>query len=43
MGTSCIRFRRLADLPLDVIGRAIAHSSPDEFVAQYEAARLQAR
>ena len=43
MGTSCIRFNRLADLPLDVIGRAIAHSSPDEFVAQYEAARLQAR
>jgi hypothetical protein len=23
--------------------RAVAHSSPDEFVAQYEAARLRAR
>jgi hypothetical protein len=39
MGKSCVRFRRLEDLPLDVIGQAIAGTSPDDFIAQYEASR----
>lgn len=39
MGKSCIRFRRLDDLPLDVVGRAIASTPPEAFIAQYEASR----
>ena len=33
MGKSCVRFRRLADLPLDLIGATIAATPVDEFVA----------
>jgi uncharacterized protein YdhG (YjbR/CyaY superfamily) len=39
MGKSCVRFRKLDDLPLDEIGRIIAATPPDAFIAQYEAAR----
>lgn len=39
MGKSCLRFRRLEDLPLDVIGKAVAGTSPDEFIERYEANR----
>lgn len=39
MGKSCLRFRRLEDLPLDVIGAFVAARPVDAFVAQYEAAR----
>lgn len=38
MGKSCVRFKRLEDLPLEVIGRAIASLPVDEFVAMTEAA-----
>ena len=41
MGKSCVRFRKLDDLPLDVIGRAIAGTPPDAFIAQHEAARAR--
>jgi len=34
MGKSCVRFKRLEDLPLDVIGEAIAMIPVDEFVAR---------
>jgi hypothetical protein len=43
MGKSCVRFRRLEDLPLDVIGRTIAEESVDGFIARYEAARSSSR
>ena len=43
MGKSCVRFRGLEDVPLDVIGETIARVSLDQFVAQYEAARGSAR
>lgn len=33
MGASCVRFRRLQDLPLQVIGAMIAATPMDEFVA----------
>jgi hypothetical protein len=33
MGKSCVRFKRMNDLPLDVIGRSIATVSAAEFVA----------
>jgi hypothetical protein len=39
MGKSCVRFRRLEDLPLDLIGEAIARTPLDTYVAQYRAAR----
>jgi hypothetical protein len=39
MGKSCIRFRSLDDLPLDAIGRIIADTPPDAFIAGHEAAR----
>ena len=36
MGKSCVRFRRLDALPLDVIGTTIAETSLDRFLARYE-------
>ena len=39
MGKSCVRFKKLDDLPLDLIGRAIARTPVDEYIAVYEAAR----
>jgi uncharacterized protein YdhG (YjbR/CyaY superfamily) len=43
MGKSCVRFKRLDDLPLDVVGQAIARTSVDDFLASYEAARTKAK
>lgn len=42
MGKSCLRFKKLDDLPLDAIGTLIAGTPPAEFIAQYELAREQA-
>jgi hypothetical protein len=39
MGKSCVRFKTLSDLPLDVIGEAIARTSVAEFIEVYEASR----
>ena len=39
MGKSCIRFRRLENLPLEVIGKVAAAQSVDEFIGAYEKAR----
>lgn len=39
MGKSCIRFKKLDDLPLDVIGRAIKRVSLKDYVAAYDATR----
>jgi hypothetical protein len=38
MGQSCVRFRKLEDLPLDVIGEAIARTPVDAYIAGYEKA-----
>jgi hypothetical protein len=38
MGKCCVRFRRAADLPLDVIGKAVARFSVPEFIKLYEKA-----
>jgi len=43
VGKSCVRFRRIDDLPLEVIGRAIAATPVDEFVARVKAARSPRR
>jgi hypothetical protein len=39
MGKSCVRFRKLEDLPLDVIGKAIKKVSPKAYIAYCEASR----
>ena len=39
MGKSCVRFKKLEDLPLDVVAEAIRRTPVDEFIEQYEAAR----
>jgi hypothetical protein len=36
MGKSCVRFRRLEDLPLDVIGDTIARVDLESYIAWYE-------
>jgi Domain of unknown function (DU1801) len=42
MGKSCVRFKKLEDLPLDVIGTLIAATPPAEFIALYQTARQKA-
>ncbi len=39
MGKSCVRFRKLDDLPLDLVGEAIAKTPLDEFVEIYKRSR----
>ena len=39
MGKSCVRFKKLDDLPMDLIGRAIAATAVPEFIQGYEASR----
>jgi uncharacterized protein YdhG (YjbR/CyaY superfamily) len=43
VGKSCVRFRKMDDLPLDLIGRTIAATPPKAFVAMYEEARASRR
>lgn len=39
MGKSCVRFRKLEDLPLDLIAQVVASMPPADFIAQYEMSR----
>lgn len=39
MGKSCVRFTALENLPLELIGEAIARTPLDDFLAQYRRAR----
>ena len=43
MGKSCVRFRRLDDVPLDVIGETIARADLDAYLTRYEEARGSSR
>jgi Domain of unknown function (DU1801) len=43
MGKSCLRFRRLEDVALDVVGEVIARVPPALFIERYEAARAGTR
>ena len=38
MGKSCVRFRRAEDAALDLIGAVIARVTPDQLIAEHEAA-----
>jgi uncharacterized protein YdhG (YjbR/CyaY superfamily) len=39
MGKSCVRFKKLEDLPLDLIGEAISRVSLEDFISHYETAK----
>ena len=39
MGKSCVHFKTVDDLPLDVIGEVVAMTPPDQFIAHYEKSR----
>jgi len=39
MGKSCVRFRTLENLPLELIGKAVSKTTPKEFIKIYEASR----
>jgi hypothetical protein len=43
MGKSCVRFKKLEDVPLDVVGEVIARLDVDRFIATYESARQSMR
>ena len=43
MGKSCLRFRRIDDIPLDLIGETIARADLDSFLTHYEEARGSSR
>ena len=43
MGKSCVRFRSVDDLPLDVIGEVIARTDLDAYVERYRAVRGSSR
>ena len=39
MGKCCVRFKKLGDLPLDLIGETVAHTTVEKFISLYEKAR----
>ena len=41
MGKSCLRFKKLDDLPLDALGRIIASTPPEDLIAHYERAHAR--
>ena len=43
MGKSCVRFRKLDDLPLDLIGETIARVPVDRYVERYQIVRGSSR
>ena len=43
MGKSCVRFKSVDDLPMDLIAETIASTSVDDYIRSYEAARKKTR
>jgi uncharacterized protein YdhG (YjbR/CyaY superfamily) len=43
MGKGCVRFKKLEDLALDVVGRTVARVSVEEHMANYQAARARGK
>ena len=41
MGKSCVRFRKLDDLPIDLIGETVARTTVAEYIGRYEASGPQ--
>jgi hypothetical protein len=40
MGKSCVRFKNLESVPLDVVADSVASTSVDNFIATYEQSRI---
>ena len=43
MGKSCVRFKSVDDLPMDLIAETIASTSVDDYIRSYEAARKKTK
>ena len=43
IGKACIRFKKLEDLPLDLVAEAIARASVEDYINVYETARSRPR
>lgn len=43
MGKACVRFKRLEDVPLEVLGEMIRRTSAAKFIGQYQAQRAEAQ
>ena len=41
MGGCCVHFKKLDDLPLDVVGNTIARVAVDQYVERYEHSRTK--
>lgn len=41
MGKSCVRFKRIEDIPLDLIGKAVALESAEQFIQRYGESRKE--
>ena len=41
LGKACVRFRKLDDLPLDVVANSVASITPAEYIAAYEQSRMR--
>jgi hypothetical protein len=41
MGKSCLRFKKLDDLPLHIVGQLASAATPEEYIKRYEASRAQ--
>ncbi|HEX9985448.1 MAG TPA: DUF1801 domain-containing protein [Thermoanaerobaculia bacterium] len=41
IGKSCLRFKKLEDLQPEAVGKIIAATTPEEFIARYEAIRAK--
>jgi uncharacterized protein YdhG (YjbR/CyaY superfamily) len=39
MGKSCVRFKKLDDLPIEVIAEIISSTTPEQYIADYEKIR----
>jgi hypothetical protein len=39
MGKSCLHFKKLDDLPMNVLAEVVASTPPDAYIARYEASR----
>lgn len=39
MGKSCVRFKKMADIPLDLIGQAVARIPVEQYIELYERSR----
>jgi hypothetical protein len=41
MGKSCVRFKSIDDLPVDLIGEAVARTPVESYIQLYESARIK--